>query len=82
VLCAPTADALGTALAEVLLSPAAFAPLGAAARRRVRERYSPEAFARKLLAAYGGLLDGTLSRAADRAGAQPPETRSSSASSM
>jgi glycosyltransferase involved in cell wall biosynthesis len=57
VLCAPTAEAFGRALADVLRRPAAFVPLGAAARRRVRERYSRDVFARKLLGAYESVLD-------------------------
>jgi hypothetical protein len=42
----------------VIESPATFDRLGLAARRRVAERYSEAAFARKLLDAYDRLLTG------------------------
>lgn len=61
VLCEPTPEALGEALAAVLDRPADFAQLGRAARDRARAQYSGESFARKLLDAYDGLVDGTLS---------------------
>jgi glycosyltransferase involved in cell wall biosynthesis len=68
VLCAPTAEALGSALARVLAAPDAFEARGAAARARLARDYSRDAFERKLLAAYARVLS--------------PETRSSVASSM
>jgi glycosyltransferase involved in cell wall biosynthesis len=58
VLAPPTPAELGRALGAVLARPAAYASLGAAARRRVAERYSREAFARKLLDAYDRVLRG------------------------
>jgi len=58
VLAPATPDALGHALAKVLSRPALYAPLGAAARRQVADRYSREAFAQKLLGAYERLLGG------------------------
>ena len=61
VLCEPTPEALGEALASVLERPGEFAQLGRAARDRARAEYSGERFARKLLDAYDGLVGGTLS---------------------
>jgi glycosyltransferase involved in cell wall biosynthesis len=62
VLCEPTPDGLGEALARVLADPAAYALRGAAARARVSQRYSREAFARKLVSAYASLLNGKAPR--------------------
>ena len=56
VLCAPTPEALGAALAATLTDPAAHAGRAAAARARLERDYSREAFARKLLAAYERVL--------------------------
>ena len=58
VLCVPTPEALGTAMADVLDAPATYESLAANARRRVEEQYSPAAFQRKLLDAYARLLGG------------------------
>lgn len=58
VLCAPNAAALARALGDVLDDPAGFRVRGRAAKARVAERYSREAFARKLLGAYGAVLSG------------------------
>ena len=59
LLCAPTPEALGNAMADVLDTPATYEVLAANARRRVEEQYSPAAFQRKLLDAYARLLGGT-----------------------
>jgi glycosyltransferase involved in cell wall biosynthesis len=65
VLCAPTPEALGGALAAVLTDQAAYAGHAAAARARLDRDYSREAFGRKLLAAYDRVLSaGTRSSVA------------------
>jgi len=56
VLASPTSEAFGEALGAVLANPTAYALLGAAARRRAEEHYSPAAFTRKLLDAYARVL--------------------------
>ncbi len=58
VLCEPNAGAFADALARVLEEPERFRALACAARKRVDDEYSPEAFARKLLAAYAEVLRG------------------------
>jgi glycosyltransferase involved in cell wall biosynthesis len=55
LLCPPTAEGLAEALAGALERPEAVAPLARAARERVDARYGPEAFRRKLLAAYAAV---------------------------
>ncbi|MGH7664218.1 MAG: glycosyltransferase family 4 protein [Gemmatimonadaceae bacterium] len=66
VLCAPTAHGLATAISEVLERPDAYRKVGTAARERVRQRYSPEAFARKLLEAYAHVAESSRRSSADR----------------
>jgi glycosyltransferase involved in cell wall biosynthesis len=55
VLCSPTAEGLAAALAGALEEPSRVAPLARAAREKVAAQYGPEAFRRKLLAAYAAL---------------------------
>ncbi len=58
LLCEPDADALAAGLCAALAEPAAHRGLALAARKRVEDEYSAEAFARKLLAAYASVLRG------------------------
>jgi glycosyltransferase involved in cell wall biosynthesis len=59
VLCPPEPEALGAALARVLLHPSDHREQARAARERVQRHYSAEAFRDKLLAAYRLVLDGS-----------------------
>ena len=78
VLCPATPDGLGAALASVLDAPERFAPVAEAARRRVAERYSADAFAGKLLAAYDAIGAATDSTTATN---MYPRVQGTSASS-
>jgi glycosyltransferase involved in cell wall biosynthesis len=59
VLCAPEPEALGAAIASVLLHPSDYREQARAARERVQRHYSFDAFRDKLLAAYRLVLDGS-----------------------
>ena len=56
-LCEPTPDGLAEAMAAVFQEPEHYAEVGAAARKRVEQEFSYEAFSRKLLAAYEFVLN-------------------------
>ncbi len=56
LLAPPTPGGLAEALLRALSDPQAAARIGAAARRRVEQRFSPDEFARRLLELYDRLL--------------------------
>lgn len=67
VLCPPSREGLAEAITAVLADPAAFAERGRAARARVERDYSPEVFAKKLLAVYERISTGDFSTRASSA---------------
>jgi glycosyltransferase involved in cell wall biosynthesis len=79
-LCPPTPEGLAEALAGALEHPERTAPLARAARRKVEAEYGPEAFRRKLLAAYEAVAPLPGARFSARSASMYPLPKGRSAS--